>query len=117
MQEDPLQLVSDDLMFSKLFQYALKPSKIVPYYYRKTHRPASHEDITITTMITIERLPVFQNLVQRFRGPVSVALHIMDDDTKADALQQLHVVRQQDPVFRQYVDVHLIIDRYVCHVV
>ena len=64
---NPLQDVSDDLLYSKLFQYALKPSKIIPYFFRAEYKP-THTDITITTMITIERLHVLNNLVNRFLG-------------------------------------------------
>ena len=65
--EDPFSEMEDDLLFSKLFQYSLKPSKIIPYYYRALSTP-SKLDITITTLITVERLHVFNNLVNKYQG-------------------------------------------------
>lgn len=99
-------------MYSKLFQYALKPSKIIPYFYRKQARVQEDLDITITTMITIERLGVFRNLVERYKGPVSLTLHIKDDENKAQSLQSLHQVHRESREFAQFVDVHLIVDNY-----
>ncbi len=55
------------LVYSKLFQYALQPTSVIPFFYRST-RSVSQQDITITTLITIERLEVFSKLVDKFKG-------------------------------------------------
>ena len=53
---------------SKLFQSILKPSKMIPYFWSMKTSPSSHEDVTITTMITTERLGIFVNLVKNYKG-------------------------------------------------
>lgn len=94
-----------------MFQYALKPSKIIPYFMQMQHAPEKTE-ITITTLITIERLHVFNNLVNHYKGPISVTLHIADDEHKQEALEQLHDVQTSNPLFAKFVDVHLVVDNF-----
>lgn len=45
----------------------MHPSRIIPYYYRATGR-FENDDITVTTLISSDRFPVFRNLVQRYKG-------------------------------------------------
>ena len=54
-------------IFSKMFQYALQPTEVVPYFFKRDYIPTAG-DITITTLITMERLSVFDNLVSKFQG-------------------------------------------------
>ena len=103
--------VSDNLLFSKMFQYALQPTKVIPYFFRMPTKP-DKADITITTIITLERLQVLNNLINKYRGPISVAVHIDDDDQKLQAIEQLHYFHKTNPFFAQYVDLHLIIDKF-----
>jgi hypothetical protein len=64
---NPLQQVPVDILVSKLFQYALKPNKIIPYFLKGSDTPIS-DDVTIATLITIERLQVLNILVDRYQG-------------------------------------------------
>lgn len=108
---NPFDQTSAERVFNKMFQYALQPTKIVPYFYRSTETqdPAG---IAIVTLITIERLAVFDNLVNHFMGPISVTLHINDDEHKLKSLEALHDLHQSNPNFRRFVDVHLVIDKF-----
>ena len=63
-------------------------------------------------MITLERMEVLVRLVEKFRGPVSVALHLNEDDDQVAAVKVLYDVHSQNQYFREYVDLHLIIDKY-----
>ena len=60
-------LVSWDPVLSRAFPRLMHPSRIVPYYYRATGNFES-DDITVTTLISSDRFPVFHNLVQRYKG-------------------------------------------------
>lgn len=124
-----------DSFYSKLFQYALKPNKILPFYFRATHKPES-DDISITTLITIERLSVLKDLADKYMSLISCTLHISVDDWNENddysdgnngnygeleirnnqqilnSLQILHKFRKANPNFEKYVDLHVIIDRF-----
>lgn len=67
--------VPNNMLISKLFQYALQPTTIIPYYLKMNNNP-SHSEITITTMITIERLGVFSGLVNKYRGTFVYILRV-----------------------------------------
>lgn len=60
-------LVTWDPILSRAFPRLMHPSKIIPYYYRATGFFAS-DDVTVTTLISSDRFPVFRHLVRRYRG-------------------------------------------------
>ncbi|KAI9140681.1 glycosyl-transferase for dystroglycan-domain-containing protein [Paraphysoderma sedebokerense] len=103
---------SNEYVLDKLFQGGLKPSQIVPYYFR-AHPPPALEDIAVTTMITAERIPIFEYLVDNYKGPISVAIYIpKDPETQAKTLQELKSLYDRNPNVQKYVDAHVIIDNY-----
>lgn len=59
--------LEEQLIFSKAFSTSMRPSKIVPYFYRATER-LQQDDITITSIITSDRLEVFARLVEKYKG-------------------------------------------------
>ncbi|KAF8345982.1 glycosyl-transferase for dystroglycan-domain-containing protein [Amanita rubescens] len=71
--------MDEDLFLSKAFSNSLRPSKIIPYFLR-ARETFSPLDITITTLITRNRLKVFTRLVEQYQGPISVAIHVKDND-------------------------------------
>lgn len=60
-------LFGSDYLYDKLFQHALKPFKIVPFLHRMTYPVQPHE-LTLTSLITIERLDVLNRLALKWRG-------------------------------------------------
>jgi hypothetical protein len=63
---DPISM-DQDLFLSKAFSNSLRPSKIIPYFLR-AREMFSTQDITITTLITRNRLAVFTRLVEQYQG-------------------------------------------------
>lgn len=59
--------MSEELFLTKAFANSMRPSKIVPFYYRATGG-FDREDITITTLITSNRFQAFARLVERYQG-------------------------------------------------
>ena len=63
---DPISM-DQDLFLSKAFANSLSPSKIIPYFLR-AKEIFSTQDITITTLITRNRLAVFTRLAEQYQG-------------------------------------------------
>lgn len=63
---DPV-LLDEDLFLAKAFSNSMHPRKIVPYFYRASGN-FDTDDVTIATIITINRLQVFSRLVETYRG-------------------------------------------------
>lgn len=61
----------NDLFLSKAFSNSMHPSKIIPFLYRASG-DFQADDITITTLITSNRFPVFARLVERYRGMLTL---------------------------------------------
>ncbi|KDE05441.1 hypothetical protein MVLG_04235 [Microbotryum lychnidis-dioicae p1A1 Lamole] len=107
--------LSEDQFLSLSFSSSLQPSKVIPYYYRATDpdRPDfNKEDITITTLITSNRLEVFKRLVERYQGPISATVHLPDSSAHAETLQVLDEAYNGSPLMRKYVDIHLVYDSF-----
>jgi hypothetical protein len=64
--------ISEDFFNSKVFGESLGPSKIIPYYYRATEI-LDGEDITIVTLVTIDRFKVLAALVENYQGRVHIS--------------------------------------------
>ena len=109
--------VQEATLLSKAFAGALHPTRIIPYYYR-ARSAVDADDVTITTLVTRNRFKVFRQLVERYRGPISVTVHIpfpahaslaslSPTHPSVVALQRLHALYTSSPLFATYVDVHL----------
>lgn len=61
------QPVAWNPLLSRAFPRLMHPSRIIPYYYRATGH-FENDDITVTTLISSDRLPVFSDLVRRYKG-------------------------------------------------
>ncbi|KAH7334647.1 glycosyl-transferase for dystroglycan-domain-containing protein [Rhizoctonia solani] len=105
--------IRGSLFKSKLFHATLKPTEVIPYYYRALHEHM-HEDVTITTIVTSNRFEALAHLVEQYQGPISAAVHISSTNTtrRASLLSSLHDIYTSSPLFARWVDVHLITDAY-----
>ncbi|KAF7721348.1 hypothetical protein EC973_004848 [Apophysomyces ossiformis] len=104
-------LMPEDLILSKVFSEAMGPSKVIPYYF-KAEESAHHEEVTIATLVTHNRFKVLGRLATRYKGPVSVAIHVNDDESKQQILTDLHQLYDENPDMRRYVDLHLVVDKF-----
>jgi hypothetical protein len=129
--------LSSELFLSKAFDTALKPTKIVPYYYRAMHEH-EHDDVTVTTIVTSNRFDALRRLVEQyegkifstlafdsypelelafnpyFLGPISVTVHITSTNItrRTSLLASLHDIYTSSPFFPRWVDVHLVTDTH-----
>ncbi|KAI8975511.1 glycosyl-transferase for dystroglycan-domain-containing protein [Mycotypha africana] len=105
------QTIPENLIVGKVFADAMGPSKVIPYYFRASEH-FEQEDITIATLVTHNRFPVLSRLASRYKGPISVAIHVNDDSTKGTILKDLHNIYEENPDVRKYVDIHLVVDKF-----
>ncbi|KAF8633341.1 hypothetical protein AX17_004513 [Amanita inopinata Kibby_2008] len=104
--------MDEDLLLSEAFASSLRPSKIIPYFLR-ARDSFSREDITIATLITRNRLKVFMRLVEQYQGPISVAIHVRDNEGYVhDLMDALHALYTSSEKMSRSVDVHLVIDSF-----
>jgi hypothetical protein len=57
----------------------MQPIKITPFYYKSSRAfktAAEFEDITITTLVTSDRFPVFKQLVELYQGSCAVVMAV-----------------------------------------
>ncbi|KAF8583813.1 glycosyltransferase family 49 protein [Ramaria rubella] len=102
--------LQEGVFLSRAFSQAMKPSRIVPFYYRASGS-FRKEDITIATLVTSNRFEVLAGLVQRYQGPVSVAIHVTDSPQhRAALISALHDLYTKTPNLATYLDVHLVLD-------
>ena len=66
-------LAAWDPILTRAFPRLMHPSRIIPYYYRATG-VFENGDITVTTLISSDRFPVFRNLVRRYKGVLILAI-------------------------------------------
>ncbi|KAI8060743.1 glycosyl-transferase for dystroglycan-domain-containing protein [Gongronella butleri] len=102
--------IDKTLLQEKLFASSAGSHDIQPYFYKATSEPANNA-ITITTTITRSRIPTLARLANRYRGPISVALHISPDQQGQEALALLAEAYAEWPAMREFVDVHIIRDK------
>src|SRR5215213_4864836 len=100
--------MAEEFFLSKVFSESMQPSHVIPYYFRAQQTPKK-EDITITTLITENRFHVFDRLVTHYQGnskdfffcdstyyigqilkffptgPISVTIHVADNEKTRDA--------------------------------
>ncbi|KAF9925163.1 hypothetical protein FBU30_004997 [Linnemannia zychae] len=103
--------VAEDAVLGKIFSSTMQPSKVLPYYF-KAVRQFDPESVTITTLITFDRYPIFSKLVTNYQGPISVSIHINDDELRDENLSKLHDMYNSNPYMREFVDVHVIVDKF-----
>ncbi|KJA28942.1 glycosyltransferase family 49 protein [Hypholoma sublateritium FD-334 SS-4] len=102
--------VDESKVLSKALATSMHPSKVTPFFYRARGSPAA-TDITITTLITSNRFDVFARLVEKYRGPISVTVHIRDvAEHVQEVLESLHEMYTSSPLMSTFVDVHLVVD-------
>lgn len=86
--------IDESIILSKAFPHLMKPSQIIPYYYRASGT-FDKEDITITSLITSNRFQTLARLVERYQGapfaPLTVVVPI-----------NAHIVRPHPLVLRAY---------------
>ncbi|CAG8758603.1 6349_t:CDS:2, partial [Acaulospora morrowiae] len=52
-------------------------------------------------------------LVTNYQGPISVTIHVNDDEESRDKLlSSLHVLYDSNPYMKKFVDVHLVVDKF-----
>ncbi|CAO3593351.1 unnamed protein product [Absidia cylindrospora] len=111
------ETMPEDFMLSKVFSDAMGPSKVIPYYFKATQNDNDDdsfdpEQVTISTLVTHNRFKVLGRLASHYKGPVSAAIHVNDDESKQAILTDLHKLYDQNPDMRRYVDIHLIVDKF-----
>ncbi|KAL0089739.1 glycosyl-transferase for dystroglycan-domain-containing protein [Phycomyces blakesleeanus] len=87
------------------------PSNVMSYYY-KASSSFEQEDITMSTLVTRNRFMVLSRLASHYKGPISAAIHVNDDETKELVLQELEEMVATNPDVRKFVDIHLILDNF-----
>lgn len=102
---------SEDLVLSKVFSETMGPSKVIPYYFKATEK-FDKEEVTIATLVTYNRFAVLSRLASHYKGPVSVAIHVNDDDSKQKMLSDLHKLYEENEDMKRFVDIHLVVDKF-----
>ncbi|ORE19486.1 hypothetical protein BCV71DRAFT_197378 [Rhizopus microsporus] len=103
--------LSHNFMSSKIFSSSMGLDHITPYYFKAT-KISNQEDITLATLVTRNRFAVLSRLATNYKGPISAAIHINDDEEKTKTIQELNKIYRSNPDMQAYVDIHLIIDKY-----
>ncbi|KAL0078907.1 glycosyl-transferase for dystroglycan-domain-containing protein [Phycomyces blakesleeanus] len=103
--------MSEQFLMSKVFSDAMGPSDLKPYYF-KAQKVPEQEDITMATLVTRNRFKVLSRLATHYKGPISAAVHVNDDDTKEETIEELRALYAVNPDLRDYVDIHLIVDKF-----
>ncbi|KAI8067184.1 glycosyl-transferase for dystroglycan-domain-containing protein [Gongronella butleri] len=103
--------MKEAFVMSKIFADAMQPSDLTPYFYKASASPRQ-SDITMATLVTKDRFPVLSRLASNYQGPISVAIHVNDDEEKDATLQELARTYESNPDMQQFVDVHLIVDTF-----
>jgi hypothetical protein len=87
--------MDEELVFSKAFAISMRPSKIIPYYY-KASGPFSQGEVTVTSIITSDRLDVFARLVEKYKGAMTISNISQWSSTESDPRSDVgHVPRQE----------------------
>ncbi|KAI9305788.1 glycosyl-transferase for dystroglycan-domain-containing protein [Cunninghamella echinulata] len=108
---ESVPIMTESFVMSKLFSDAMQPSDLKAYYY-KASEVIHDQDITMATLVTKDRFPVLSRLASNYQGPISVAIHVNDDEEKDQTLQELKHVYESNPDMQRYVDIHLVIDKF-----
>ncbi|KAI9025082.1 glycosyl-transferase for dystroglycan-domain-containing protein [Phycomyces nitens] len=87
------------------------PSNVIPHFY-KASSLVDQQDITISTLVTRNRFLVLSRLASHYKGPISAAIHVNDDETKGQVLKELDQMVSANPDVQAFVDIHLILDKF-----
>ncbi|KAI8391620.1 glycosyl-transferase for dystroglycan-domain-containing protein [Radiomyces spectabilis] len=87
------------------------PSNLRPYYF-KAETSFDKEDITMATLVTQNRFKVLSRLATHYKGPISAAIHVNDNEDKENVINELRTLYKDNPDMRRYVDIHLIVDQF-----
>ena len=109
--DEVVQSTPEDIVLSKVFSETMGPSKVIPYYFKASEN-FDHEEVTIATLVTYNRFAVLARLASRYKGPVSVAIHVNDDGSKEKMLKDLAKLYEENEDMKRYVDIHLIVDKF-----
>ncbi|KAI7870936.1 glycosyl-transferase for dystroglycan-domain-containing protein [Spinellus fusiger] len=109
--QDVVQSTPESFIMSKVFSDAMGPSDIKPYFHQAS-TVFEKEDITMSTIVTRDRFPVLSRLASHYKGPISAAVHINDDDDMENVLDELYETIKENEDIRTYVDIHLIVDTF-----
>ena len=66
------KVVDEKTILSKAFASSMRPSNMIPYFYRAAGS-FRRDDITITTLVTSNRFEVLARLAKKYKGPLAVA--------------------------------------------
>ncbi|KAJ3221501.1 hypothetical protein HK099_003446 [Clydaea vesicula] len=107
-----LNYISEKDIFDKMFSNVLKPTKLEPYYFKCNCEPKA-DDITIATLMTVDRLSNLFNSLSSNEAFYSVAVHITDNEELEKNLSKLkYFLLENKKLFANRVDLHLITDKY-----
>ncbi|KAI8647199.1 glycosyl-transferase for dystroglycan-domain-containing protein [Parasitella parasitica] len=84
---------------------------ITPYYFKASHI-INTQDITLATLVTRNRFHVLSRLATNYQGPISAAIHVLDDQDKVNTIKELGKIYSSNSDMQKYVDIHLIIDKF-----
>ncbi|CAO3645969.1 unnamed protein product [Mucor hiemalis] len=108
---DEIHTLSEQLIKSKIFSSSMGLDNVTPYYF-KASRKIKSQDITLATLVTRNRFRVLSRLATNYKGPISAAIHVLDDKDKVATIKELGKIYSSNPDMQKYVDVHLIIDKF-----
>ncbi|RCH80445.1 hypothetical protein CU098_003973 [Rhizopus stolonifer] len=103
--------IAEQLVKSKIFSSSMGLDNVTPYYFKASHIMKA-QDITLATLVTRNRFHVLSRLATNYQGPISAAIHVLDDDEKLITMKELGKIYISNPDMQKFVDVHLIIDKY-----
>ncbi|KAJ3392051.1 hypothetical protein HDU92_008649 [Lobulomyces angularis] len=98
----------------KVGKKVLKPTTIKPYFFKIDDELTFEEsEITVTTMITIDKFKNLFNSLSTYDGPFSVVLHLQNDTQLERNLKTFtSFINTNIITFRKRVDFHLVIDNF-----
>ncbi|KAI8078812.1 glycosyl-transferase for dystroglycan-domain-containing protein [Halteromyces radiatus] len=99
-------------MMSKWFSQGLGSGRLEPFYLRSEQTHVVPHEVTITTLVTLNRLPVLQRLAEHYQGPISAVLHIDDNEQQDRLLEETRQMYLDHPAMRRHVDIHVLVDKY-----
>ncbi|KAI8366566.1 glycosyl-transferase for dystroglycan-domain-containing protein [Blakeslea trispora] len=103
--------LSEQLVKAKIFSSSMGLDNVTPYYFKASHAMEA-QDITLATLVTRNRFHVLSRLATNYQGPISAAIHVLDDNEKIATMKELGKIYSSNPDMQKFVDVHLIIDKY-----
>ncbi|KAL7317359.1 hypothetical protein PS15m_003728 [Mucor circinelloides] len=103
--------LSEEIMKSKIFSSSMGLDNVTPYYFKASHITET-QDITLATLVTRNRFHVLSRLATNYKGPISAAIHVLDDGEKVATIKELGKIYSSNPDMQKYVDIHLIIDKF-----